>query len=104
MEPIIKIEMDDGFKDAFNAVRSEHESIIKRIDEIERKLVFDHENKIKTIYGKLKSEMDDEFYAAAQYCDEGNHYGEGLCRGKMHGMTRATDLLEEYYPWLHKED
>jgi hypothetical protein len=103
MEPIIKIEMDDGFKGAFNAVRSEHENIMKRIDEIEGKLVFDHENKIKTIYGRLKSESLDEFQLVQQYHREGDEHNEATHVGGFAGLRRAVDLMEEYYPWL-KED
>jgi hypothetical protein len=80
-----------------------NKSLSQLIDEIEGKLVFDHENKLKTIYGRLKSEASDEFGAASRCRYEGDEYQEGICVGRMLGLRRATDLLEEYYPWLKEE-
>jgi hypothetical protein len=81
-----------------------NESLSQRIDEIEGKLVFDNENKLKTIYGRLKSESLDEYTTAQRYRREGDEYEEGVHVGECVGLRRAADLLEEYYPWLKKDE
>jgi hypothetical protein len=103
MEHTIEIEMGDDFADVFNIVRSEHENIMQRIDQIEGKLVFDHENKLKTIYGKLRSELLDEFRLTGQYHRACDKHNEEIHASNYAVLERTIDLLEAFYPWLNKE-
>jgi hypothetical protein len=104
MEPIIKIEMDDGFKDAFNAVRSEHESIIKRINEIERKLVFENDDKITKLHEDLKVKAQEEFNNHLKYKCWNDDYQSTICEGRYFGLLYAIEAMEELYPWLKKDE